>query len=395
MAKVNLTPDEPAPVIPQVPPVAKLPAGFTGHIPIKPGKPITILDPRGMGADEIKQLKAVGWQEGQPVPSNMAEIIREVSEEMHREANTDVLPVDPSTPPSKLKTVMIADLPPDQQAKVKKKMEESLAAFDRQQQMRRQAASGVLKRIEKVPDGEAVEIPLDEPQPQAGPLRVEKAVEADADDINPKARKTAPAPVVAVEPEAEKPEAAAPLTHCRHCGWDLSITDIPEPASEVRAMFLASIMGQKPFMQEFKLMGGKLLLTLRVLTTMENDAIFRQAYRERDAGVIPTLADQIERINRLRMYLQIYRMRTSDVTFFDKEMPDGLSKATNPNAKEFWTLPENDPEPLLKIEKFIMKEVLTNEAVSRIVQRQCTAFNRLVDKLEGMIDSPDFWQATA
>lgn len=184
------------------------------------------------------------------------------------------------------------------------------------------------------------------------------------------------------------------LTRCPHCERDLTDPAVPEPAYAEKQMFIQSILGQKPFHKEYTLLGGSLRVTFRTLTTREVDTIYKQAFREREEGKQATTEDFWEVVNRYRLYLQLIRME-SDAFLHD--LPDGYDELTNPHATAFYKFdpPENPKETgLPMIADYMEADILRTESLQRIVNIACSRFNRLVAKLEGVVDNSDFWKPT-
>jgi hypothetical protein len=172
--------------------------------------------------------------------------------------------------------------------------------------------------------------------------------------------------------------------------WDLQVPDNTAPTDLDKQSYLQSLLGDKPYLKEYVLLGGSLTITFRTLTTREIDACFKQAYAARTAGKVDSMADFYELVQRFKLYLQLVRVKSTE---FDHELPDGLSVETNPNAETFWEFPEGEPvEPLLEVEKYIFKNVLKTDTLSRLTNVRCAHFNRLVSKLEVLTDNPDFWK---
>jgi len=155
------------------------------------------------------------------------------------------------------------------------------------------------------------------------------------------------------------------------------------------------VLGQKTFTQQYDLFGGKVIVRFRTLTTKEMDVIYNFVFKQRETGVITTIQDYWEKVNRYRLYLQLTHLSATDGSF-THSLPDSYSRETNPYATEFWQFPAYDPDVgyLEQIEEKILKEVLRTETIQRTISTYCARFNRLVSKLEVMIDSPDFWNET-
>ena len=397
MPRVNIEANQPAdqPVIPSVPAPAVMPAGITSGIPPLPvGRVVTVLNPDILLPEERQILQKVGWVEGEPIPSNMAQIIAEVQSEVSSDvAEASRRPaIDPSTPPTRLNPKRIEELNPAKQAEVRKRMAEAVA-------MARQPAAAVMSPTSEVgrtiAESRQLNVPVApvaRPAPEGNYKPDPNYKPEPPQAINPRAKTAASQPRPAAASETLE-SGGAPLTHCPHCEMELAAPTAAEPTEHDKHAYLQTVIGEKPFTKDFELFGGQLIATFRVLTNMEIDAIYRQAYLERERKTIDTVADFYERVNRFRLYLQLVRLRTADRNGFDHEMPDGLSPTTNPSASVCWQSP--DIEPLPAIEKYLLAHVLKNESLNRITMQNCAKFNQLVLKLETATNNPDFWKATA
>jgi len=224
--------------------------------------------------------------------------------------------------------------------------------------------------------------------------------------IGPEAIDAAPPPPVAeasplLKSEEEGDDAVADagteayLESCPHCGWDLAQPTVVDPTSDEKMGFLHSVLGQKTFIQQYDLFGGKVVVRFRTLTTKEMDVIYNFVFKQRETGVITTVQDYWEKVNRYRLYLQLVHLSATDGSF-THTLPDSYSRETNSYATDFWQFPAYDPEMgyLEQIEEKVLTEVLRTETIQRTISTYCARFNRLVSKLEVMIDSSDFWSET-
>jgi hypothetical protein len=398
MAKVNLP--RPA-AIPTtgigIPPPARMPAGITsGTPPLPPGRVVQVRDPKTLTPKERQALERIGWEEGSPIPTAAAPAIRAAQAEVAADIAVakQQLAVDPSTPPTVLKTVNLEDLPPEQQSKYNQIIDDAM----RQELVNQAATEAAAPPKPSILDNRTRYLDLGEPARVARPApafvppgQVAAAATAGVAAgvtaaINPKAQQATSEPVV-----ADPVDPVAPHTDCPHCGWDLRLPDIPEPETEEKQAFLQSVLGQKPYCKEYPLMGGALTAVFRTLTQREIDACFQQCYRERDQGKITTGVDFFTRLNRFRLYLQLQRLRSSN---FDHDMPDGLSIYHAPQAATCWQSADGAVVTLEQVEDCVLKEVLRTETLCRVAQQSCDRFNRLTAKMEGMVDNTDFWKAT-
>ncbi len=179
---------------------------------------------------------------------------------------------------------------------------------------------------------------------------------------------------------------------CPHCGWDRNVPDIAEPTVGEKQGFVHSVLGQKAFTQEYVLLGGKLRLRFRTLTVKECDAIYSQVQTEVSRGEVAQV-DYFEQVNRYRLFLQMTKLDGGEGAV--KDLPDGLSPYTNPGAEGFWDAEGKGPigDSLLPtVSEYVQSEVLKTETLVRIAQNTCSRFNRLVAKLEALVDNSDFWK---
>jgi len=249
--------------------------------------------------------------------------------------------------------------------------------------------------LESVPPGKIAEN-------ISAPFPLEPKISASPLEDPPQAQEKPPPPFPPPKEEEEEDvnEAAntganLALENCPHCGWELSQPTIVEPTKDEKMGFLHSVLGQKPFTQQYALFGGQVTVRFRTLTTKEMDVIYNFVFKQRESGDISTIQDYWEKVNRFRLYLQLSHLSAKDGSF-THTLPDAYSRGTNSHGTEFWNFPAFDPELgyLAQIEEKILKDVLRTETIQRTISTYCSRFNRLVSKLEVMIDSPDFWNET-
>jgi hypothetical protein len=159
--------------------------------------------------------------------------------------------------------------------------------------------------------------------------------------------------------------------------------------------FIQAILGQKPFIRDYLLLGGKLRIRFRTLTVREIDTIYKQVLLEQERGLVTTMEDYVERLSRYRLYLQTIQVVAAPS--FQHDLPDGYDQETNPHAEAFYKFeaPADPRETALpQIEDFMVTDVFRTEMIQRIAHNQMLRFNRLVAKLEALVDNSDFWQPT-
>lgn len=397
---------------------AELPPGISGQPPLPTGKVIT----SNLTDRERTELVNAGIDPEKPLPQNVAHLLQQAQERAQQEAWQNLPPPVPAdTPPVKFDPIEIDQNDPKAMEEFHQKLQEAReleqAAEYRQEQQQQQSAPPIPPAPQ--PQTAQPEQPspaqklVDEQLQQAKALEEDQAKYANMDPSVAEAHRIAegqqqPHEQIQVEndvqPAPAKPEPATKpetgsetgldvqLTNCPHCSWPLHLDDPVEPDNHVKQGFLASVLGRKPFVQSFSLLGGAMQITLRTLTTPEVDMIYRQAFVESQTDLVQNDFDFFQRVNRLRIYAQLQSVRSKDGVI--AELPDGVTPETNPNASAFWKgEPPEGQTLLVPIEKYILQNVLTTESLVRTAGNICARFNRLVAKMEAMIDNPDFWEA--
>jgi len=353
--------------------------------PLGVGEVVKAIDPKELTAGERATLESVGWKEGEPVPDNMPEILAAQAEAKASVGGPLPPPVDPSTPPVKLQVQDISELPADKQDEVRQKMAEALGQAEAVKQDEQQAA-----RAAAMPDVARKMVSAAMNPKDTGPAeQVDRPATRTVPDADYTPDQGSVERAEQIEEQLPKPQAGP--AYCPHCNWDMSRKDIEPPGEADRASFLQALLGMKPYTKKVPLMGGAFSVSFRTLTTAESDAAFSQAMADRDAHEFISELDFWEKVNRYRMYLQIFEIDREGRQKI--ELPDGLDKETNPNSAAHWKLPEG-VAPLKAIEQYVLTNVLPNESVARIVQVELNRFNQQVSKMEAMVDDTDFWKAT-
>lgn len=391
---------------------------------------------------EMAGLKAMGWKEGDPIPRQIPEDIQRAATAIA--ADADQVPDYSGVKMDIAETVDISSLPPSEQAAAMEKVAEASKALSEagptgpvshlSDVLSQQPAA--TKEIDApsiasqaipnwkppnqpdyqptVPNPQAQQsqgiAPQFQPPPQEHSGQVEVDMPVRAEEPAPTQPQPQPAPqpqAAAPQPEpAPKPQAPpelepdtgaeAPLANCPHCEWPLDQPQDAEPSYGEKQAFIQSVLGQKPFLKEYEMLGGQLRVQFRTLTTREVDTIYKQVGYEWEKQPGWSRVDYWERINRYRLYLQTMALRSADGQIAH-ELPDGLNEEANPNAEAYWRLPAPEDvraTALPAIEDYFLAEVFRSETVNRTVNNMCAQFNRLVGKLEGVIDNSDFWSRT-
>lgn len=426
----------------QTPPPPRMP-DVIHALPLATGQVVRVADdmlPAHMTPHERMALAGSGMQHGEALPPNVASLVQAIK----LDSNQPRSPVPDNFVPQLAETVDISQLSPSEQAHYRTVLNDALAVPGKSSPQspagQRQAPDVTAKLRRSLPPaapehrpamGETVTfgsqaipgyqdpsnpnfkptIPRvfaqqGQPVGQPTPMLQQNTQEAAVVEL-PAERATyvPPPPPPQPEPQTPAPPPEPPMpafgdptqlqSHCPHCDWDLTLNDIPEPSMIEKQAFVQSLLGQKPYLQEYQLLGGAIQVRFRTLTTREIDLIYKQAAYEARQGLIKSMDDYTERVNRFRLYLQL--LRVDGGTAFLHDLPEGLSPETNPHADTHWKAPQpDDPAATVLpiIEEFILNNVMRTEGINRVLQQQCSKFNRLVSKLEAMVDNADFWKRT-
>jgi hypothetical protein len=75
---------------------------------------------------------------------------------------------------------------------------------------------------------------------------------------------------------------------CPRCSWDCSkpVTDAPDQSDKEE--FVRSILGSRPFKKKFSFLKGKLEITLRSISVLEEAAVFKELTAAQSSGIIKT-----------------------------------------------------------------------------------------------------------
>lgn len=401
-----------------IPPAQKPIPGITGNRPMPTGRIL------GHELTDIERstLEAAGWTEDIELPTTQEgrKALQKALEE--RTAATVPLPVDPTTPPIKVNTVPFASLPADAQERItgsiasfKQQMVDIKAKEDadikeRQEQQKNEArnvsvpgSKSAMQAAEattaafKKRMAQITETPVEE-LPEVVPMN---AAAVNAMEIDNRFAQQSAQPQPQPQPQSKSETgAAATLTHCPHCNWDLSLDDIAEPDYADKVSFVQAMAGDIPYIRRYPLFNGMVEVTFRTLTMREIDIVYAQTYADREGGKLGSEVDFWEKINRYRLALQVVSYKSEGKNGFFKELPDGYSASANPHATSLYVPAEEEAKleqgktALPTILDWFCSDLIKNETVFRIVYNACNQFNRLVSRMEAMADNTDFWKPT-
>lgn len=373
---------------------------------------------------EKKVLEQMGWQPGQPIPSEISkqlsnmEVVkdlRELQRKLKVEAENAV-PVPLNTPPLKVpKPTLLEDLPPDKQASILQSIKSAIKDTELLVKAANEEAAGSKRSVQfEDPSLEAAaryvlensnssDIVID-----SKPLTTDNVIAA-SDVQHPSAYLTkeeldklinkpeVQSPVNSVKEEARQlpkdSDTGLLKKHqeCPHCGWD---QDKPEPAempsSTDKSAFLQSVLGQIRFKKSYSLLGDKVVVVFRTLKAEEADLCMTQT--------VIDMAKTAQADNEVAFWRTVadYRLAIS----IDSVYIDGRGKIyTAP--EDIWTgfeiAEEEKPKDstiLPLIVQYIYSNILVLESLRRAIGVNCFNFHRMVEFMEARVLDTNFWKAT-
>lgn len=153
-----------------------------------------------------------------------------------------------------------------------------------------------------------------------------------------------------------------------------------ELTAEQKEAFFKAFLADKPYEEEFSLLGGNYRIKLKSLTIQENNDILKQIAFDREQGRIDQTSDYYySRVNHYRLSLAI-------VTINDKPYYEELNRVTIPT--------DSDKGLSYLATKADLFDAWTMVKLAA-VQASLSEFDRRVTALVDGVANPDFWKAGA
>lgn len=408
-------------------PITPAPGG--GTLPIPTGDVI-------LSDWDKQQLSHIGWEEGQKLPPDFARQIKQVQKQAQADVDTarEDLIAQGQKAGGKVKIgkeLNLADLPAArqeelrgvladyqeyakkeqarqdivaaQEAKVVPNADPSVAQAHRtamaaEDQTAASAAAG-LPEVEIRPPRQASESPQLPPE-----IRPRDGAEiAGMENVAPfvthpgPPQPERPPPRAKEQPSPEVPPAdqvadaggVNPVSYCPRCMWDVRQPWELQPEDTDKEQFVAAILGGTRFTKLISVMGGRLQITYRSLTSQETDLVFKQLG-------IDLRQEKLFDDAQYFMQLQVYRLAMS-VERIENGNNDVLAEIPPVFEIEYDPPGPDEPEEtqLTKLVKWFNNEAAPQESMRRIVAQHHRQFQRLVEALEAMTSEPDFWKGIA
>jgi hypothetical protein len=276
--------------------------------------------------------------------------------------------------------VVITDLPPERQAALRGILQGAKAAAAAAADSTAPLEPSVARALEELSTGRVPDVGADKPF---------TSKRTPAVSPQPTAAAATPSPTAAATPS---PAAASvvgttvPPAECPHCGHGLA--DPPtEPSEDDKYHFAQTVLFGAPFTRRYELLGGRLKVSFRTLSTTSADLCLRQCGLDTAAGELKTLNEFVPRLISYRMAAALASVWVDDVEY-DVAGPADQMLAEARQKVDLTPLPA-----LLRAVRSM--KPLDQEPVWRLLQVQYQRFARLAAVLEARADDPNFWQAAA
>jgi hypothetical protein len=360
MSELDLSKAKKKPIF-SVPPSAA--PGLTGTPPLPVGAPMTL---KKVSPGERAVLERYGWKDGDPVPSNLHQLIDAATAAQVEASDLDNLPppVSLKTPALKVPDVVpVEKLSPEKQAKY---AEIAKSFADAKELMaQKETMTGQF-----VPGGEGVD---------AGSIN--NAIRA--------AHGNGPQLDIVDDREEHKPagetKAKKDNHFCTHCGWPEAIPDTQEVSEVDKINFLQALLGLKSFEKSYRGFNNLLTVTIRTLLPGELDLIFRQIFTDRQKGRTVNPSEEAENLARYKTALQIVTI-----------LGPGLNAVLPRSIDEWEELvgPASEGDTLVyEIWKHFERHYDKTETMHRVLIGLRGKFDSIVAKLEDNIDNENFGPA--
>lgn len=360
MAKLPLKSDTAPPPAGRA--VARAMPVFQGHTPLDPGE---VIKTDKLTPLEREQLAKLGVKAGEALPADLPQRLADAQAAARRDAESPTdLPVDPKTPPIQIKPIDIGELSPEKQRELMDSLQSFQQIHQHFENTPQVAAAGAgVNAALRTAHNAALE-------PQASQVAAPQSVD--------------PRPIVTPEPAATVADTGTdPVKLCAHCLHDPRQADTVEVTHDDKLRFFQAVLGGQRFTKQYTLLAGNVRVTFRSLLSTETTTVLAQLGRDVRSQKILSDGDY----EQWRLY---YRMGLSL-----QDIAVGGTLTSVPELSALQAPVELGATRVGEIWEYVETDVLPQESLKRQVGRLFMDFQRVVEKLEVMMDAPensDFWQ---
>lgn len=361
--------------------------------PLPVGVHYTVPDAKLLPPQDRALLKSLDWKEGEPIPADLPNILAgadAVSALVDEYTSDDDRRIPQVAEQSvSLAEVAINSLPAEHREEVEAFMQDVQAELSSAPKKPKPAASPA--RVSPAVRERAKQALLRAKEQQARDVAAQQANREFA-GVDPGVRRVLENTEVLQESpeEAEEPqEAAAEVkatdtglssahTHCLRCGFPADKPDLVDVTESDKLLWLQSMVGDQPFRKTFSMYGGKVTVTMRLLTPSEQDMITAQQWRDL-AEERYAKPDYIQFQERYIVALSLVAVRVNDD---DYQFPE---------SAEGWQT-DDEKDRVRNIYQYVYTGdgPLKSTPLARIVSQSLRDFFALTNKLEAMAYAADF-----
>lgn len=176
------------------------------------------------------------------------------------------------------------------------------------------------------------------------------------------------------------------ITKCPHCGWDASNKELTVVTEQDKTDFIQSILGGIRFKKVYELYGGRLKITFRTLTTAESDMAYKQllvdAQNDLQSKILGDTSFYWRTLMAYRAVIAVEKIESEnniiEIPPVDEiEVEEG--SYSRPNTKLFALFDD------------LVAQIMPSEMLRNTVSHLYTEFQALVEKMQAMAESKDFW----
>jgi hypothetical protein len=330
-----------------------------------------------MPEDTKAYLRQLGWQDGDPLPGNLPKLLADARQDIEAEVKTAATQVvAPNTPPTKIPLVDISDLTPARRAEIQAALQDAkghAASHAALLEHQRQVASY------QVPGAD----------PSVNQVIAEVASQTLAQPEVVVTREPPPQPAAQQPPDTpsdKPPDAVAPLHECPRCLLDLRLPYNVTVTDEDKYAFIAACLGKKQFTKTYALLGGKVLVTFRDLSSQDQDTALLQLRYDAEQKHLASTQEWWSQYALYHLVLGLQRLVLNDQLEYE---------ATGTRLADIPWDPKEQSTAFPDLASWIFANVLNTETLRSIVGRAHRDFENLKELLQKRAPEENFWQGIA
>jgi len=337
-----------------------------------------------------EQLEAVGWTEGDPIPSDLGQRLKEIQAELAKEVRLEDTELARNWKPVEAKIVNITELPEEQQQEVAAYLQEYKATVAEQARVQTHADE-IEAQIPPSVQGEQRDIMRNQIQlgEQAKAARMQQSTVIDdrEDLLEPPvspASETAPRSETPPSPMAELPPGPK---NCPRCQWPVRTPFDVEITTQDKQQFMAAMLGLNRFEKDYTLLGGSVVVRFRSLTSRETETVMLEIGHMMREGTSAGQGEYLLNLMELRMVASVAQLVVGGNHVYRAGVLE------DEDIKEDPARPKIMPITALPIMRHKFYEgAAKTESLRRMIGKAHQEFQRLVEALEAMANDSDFWK---